>query len=193
MTLPTGNQVKPLLMPETADASADRTTKFMRRWFKPRALAVLAITAGSLGLTTSAFADSTGSAVATPSTSAQALFTPTLLEADAPLVVYVANASRLIIEVTPSGALVIFLRPAAVAAPAPAVTAVAIKPRIASAGALRPNLAAVPAIAVTSTSAQKSWKKFDPRHRGYCSHWGWQVQQTAYDQHSNNRGGWDRR
>jgi hypothetical protein len=85
-----------------------------RRWSRPRifaVLAVLAVVAGSLGLSTSAFA--TSSAATTAANTAPVVVTtstgPVAVIVE-PVVVYVSDAGQNIVEFTPSGALVILVR-----------------------------------------------------------------------------------
>jgi hypothetical protein len=83
----------------------------IRRWLRPRVFAVVAVAAGSLGLSTSAFATSSGGTTATGT--APVIVTtstaPVAVIAE-PVVVYVSDAGQNIVEFTPSGALVILLR-----------------------------------------------------------------------------------
>ena len=99
--------------------SSTPTRSGLRRWSRPHALAVLAITAGSLGLSTSAFATTSSSGESTTNrvSTAPELAAASYLESYAipamaagPVIVLVSDTGQNIVELTPSGALVVLVR-----------------------------------------------------------------------------------
>jgi len=93
----------------TAHTSANTETS-LRRWSRPRVLAVLAVIAGSLGLSTSAFATSSAGTAATGTAPVVITSAGPVTTIAEPVVVYVSDAGQNIVELTPSGALVILVR-----------------------------------------------------------------------------------
>lgn len=136
---------------------------------------MLALTAGSLALSTSAFAEATPS-TGTPAVSIEAatFYVPAVLDgtspvivATSPVIVLVTNGGRTVVEVTRDGAVIVLQRPAGVTRPA--VT----RPSPAAVVARRsePRLTASPATAVSVTMAAAVDKKRtpDPRYSHKCA------------------------
>jgi hypothetical protein len=86
-----------------------------RRWCSPRVLAIFAITAGSLGISTAAFAtqSSTASAGTTPVLKIVTDSTypdEAVIATEGPVIVFVSDRAQNVVELTSSGALVVLLR-----------------------------------------------------------------------------------
>jgi hypothetical protein len=118
MTVPTAHTSARKLTSDTTSDTADTlatgsTEKRVgpRRWSRPKVLAVLAVVAGSLGLSTSAFAtSSTGTTAASAAPVVVATSTAPVAVIVEPVIVYVSDAGQNIVEFIPSGALVILVR-----------------------------------------------------------------------------------
>lgn len=108
---------------KSSTKSSSQSGSGLRRWSRPGALAVLAITAGSLGLSTSAFATTSASATSagtravTSTGTTPEIAVGSYLESYAipaatvePVIVFASDADQNVVELTPSGALVVLVR-----------------------------------------------------------------------------------
>jgi hypothetical protein len=158
----------------------------MRRWRRSGVLVGLAVATASVGMAATAFA--AGPATSAPAGTALSVpaFLPLKTVAnrlDRPFIVYTADSGRSIVEVTPSGALRIFVRPLFVGSPG-------VRPLSATFSDVRRS-SEKRALSVVKSASKKvnfavadetplATKQVDPATpRSNCLHRGW-TERSAY-------------